>query len=134
VRQQKLGRILAEQEYEFKSDVYGPDVSFIAAVSAEAYEGKRRVQLFVPALAIEITSKNDRFESLLAKAYRYRECGTKEVYIFSIATRQVFDCSHHPVTVLEESRDFRPEMDLVFPSALAIYSRGFELTSLRPAG
>jgi len=67
------------------------------------------VQLFVPDLAIEIASKTDRFESLLAKAYRYRECGTKEVYVFSIATRQVFVCSQHPVTAMGESEEFRPE-------------------------
>jgi Uma2 family endonuclease len=109
VRQHKLGLIVSEQEFQFDRDAHGPDVSFLSLAKAELFDNKRRVQLFVPDLAIEIASKNDRFESLLAKAYRYRECGTKEVYVFSIATRQVFDCSHHPVTAMGESEFFRPE-------------------------
>jgi Uma2 family endonuclease len=109
VREHKLGRIVSEQEFEFDRNAHGPDVSFLGPAKAELFDGERRVQLFVPDIAIEIASKNDRFESLFAKAYRYRECGTKEVYIFSIATRQVFVCSQHPVTVLCESQDFRPE-------------------------
>jgi hypothetical protein len=75
---------------------------------AKLLDGIRRVQRFVPDVAIEIASKGDRFEALLAKA-RYRECGTREVYVFSIATRQVFDCSHHSVTAMGESQEFGPE-------------------------
>jgi Uma2 family endonuclease len=109
VREHKLGLIVSEQEYQFDRNAHGPDVSFLCPAKADLFDDRRRVQLFVPDIAIEIASKNDRFESLLAKAYRYRECGTKEVYIFSIATRQVFVCSQHPVTVLGESQDFAPE-------------------------
>jgi Uma2 family endonuclease len=109
VREHKLGRIVSEQEYQFDRNAHGPDVSFLGPAKAELFDRARRVQLFVPDIAIEIASKNDRFESLLAKAYRYRDCGTKEVYVFSIVTRQVFVCSQHPVTALSENQDFRPE-------------------------
>jgi Uma2 family endonuclease len=108
VRQRKLGLIVSEQEFQFGDNAHGPDVSFLGPAAAQQFDDRLRVQLFVPDVAIEIASKNDRFESLFAKAYRYRECGTKEVFIFSIATRQVFVCSQHPVTVLCEDQDFRP--------------------------
>jgi Uma2 family endonuclease len=108
VRQHKLGLIITEQDFQFGHNAHGPDVSFLGPVKVELFDGDLRVQLFVPDIAIEIASKNDRFESLFAKAYRYRECGTKEVFIFSIATRQVFVCSQHPVIVLCEDQDFCP--------------------------
>ena len=109
VRQHKFGFIISEQDFQFDCNAHGPDVSFLGLAKTELFDGERRVQRFVPDVAIEIASQNDRFESLLAKAYRYRECGTKEVYIFSIATRQVFVCSQHPVTALSEDQDFAPE-------------------------
>jgi len=67
------------------------------------------VQLFVPDLAIEVVSQNDKFDPLFTKALRYRRGGTHEVYILSIATRQVFRYSEQPTIVLTESQDFRPE-------------------------
>jgi len=109
VRARKLGLIVSEQEFQFDLNAHGPDISFLGPDKAARFDNQLRVQLFVPDLAIEIASKGDRFETLLAKANRYRECGTKEVYIFSIAMRQVFVCSQHPITVLGESQDFRPE-------------------------
>jgi Uma2 family endonuclease len=109
VRERKLGLIVSEQEFQFDRNAHGPDVSFLGPAKAELFDGDLRVQLYVPDVAIEIASKGDRFESLVAKAYRYRDCGTKEVYVFSIVTRQVFVCSQHPVTVLCENQDFRPE-------------------------
>ena len=60
-----------------------------------------------PDLAIEIASKNDRFDALFAKALRYRRCGTKEVWIFSILTRQVFVYSDRPTVVLGEDDAFQ---------------------------
>jgi len=109
VREHKLGRIVSEQEFQFDRNAHGPDVSFLGPEKAEQFDRDLRVQPFVPDIAIEIASKNDRFETLFAKAYRYRECGTKEVFIFSLATRQVFVCSQHPVTVLCENQDFSPK-------------------------
>ena len=70
---------------------------------------KRRVQRFVPDLAIEVVSANDKFEKLAQKAQRYRGCGTQEVWVFSVETRQVFLFSEHRRTILEENDEFRPE-------------------------
>jgi Uma2 family endonuclease len=42
------------------------------------------VQLFVPDLAIEIVSANDKFSTLVKKAKKYRRSGTSEVWILNI--------------------------------------------------
>jgi Uma2 family endonuclease len=109
VREHKLGRIVSEQEYDFDNNAHGPDVSFFGPGKVRLVDGRLRVQRFVPDLAIEIASENERFETLLGKAARYRNCGTKEVFIFSMRTRQVFYYSEHPSAILCESDQFRPE-------------------------
>jgi Uma2 family endonuclease len=109
VEEHKLGCVVSEQEYDFEDNAHGPDVSFFNSEKAKLADDGRRVQRFVPDLAIEIASENERFETLLDKAMRYRRCGTKEVYIFSIRTRQVFYYSERPAEILCESDPFRPE-------------------------
>jgi Uma2 family endonuclease len=108
VRLHKLGRVLAEQEYDFDGNAHGPDVSFFGPDKEKLVDGELRVQRFVPDLAIEIASKRDRFDLLFEKALRYRRCGTAEVYIFSIKTRQVFRHSEEHTLVLNENEEFRP--------------------------
>ena len=76
VEKQKLGKIIAEQEYDFEGNVHGPDVSFVSTAKMPLLDRKRRVQRLVPDLAIEIESPNDTFISLTRKAQRYRSCGT----------------------------------------------------------
>jgi Uma2 family endonuclease len=107
VRQQRLGLIVAEQEFEFGEDVHGPDISFLCLSKTESFDNRLRVQRFVPDLAIEIASKSDGFDALLAKVLRYRNCGTSEVWIFSILTRQAFVYSERPTVILGESQDFQ---------------------------
>jgi Uma2 family endonuclease len=107
VREHKLGRLVSEQEYDFDGNAHGPDVSFFGPAKAELADKGLRVQRFVPDLAIEIVSKRDRFDALFDKALRYRRCGTAEVYIFSIQTRQVFRYSEEHTVVLNENQDFR---------------------------
>src|SRR5713101_5269640 len=85
-----LGMIISEQEFDFDGNAHGPDVSFIGAPKLHLIDRKRRVQLFVPDLAIEIVSENDKFKALMQKAARYRKCGTKEVWVFSPDTREAF--------------------------------------------
>ena len=109
VRDHVLGRIVAEQEFDFDGNAHGPDVSFFAPSKADLFDGERRVQRFVPDLAIEIVSQNDKFDALFAKVLRYRRCGTREVLIFSIQTRQVFLYSDQPTVVLDENQEFHPE-------------------------
>src|SRR5579871_2208718 len=72
----QLGRVLSEQEFDFGGNAHGPDVSFFGNEKRQLCEGSRRVQPFVPDLAIEIVSRNDTFEALMKKAARYRRCGT----------------------------------------------------------
>src|SRR6266496_1964631 len=60
VRTHELGRIVAEQEFDFEGNAHGPDVSFFGPSKAEIFDRSRRVQLFVPDLAIEIASQNDK--------------------------------------------------------------------------
>ena len=109
VRQNKLGRVYAEQEYDFDGNAHGPDISFFGLEKEKLIEPERRVQPFVPDLAIEVVSRNDKFEELVAKALRYRKCGTKEVFIFSIQLRQVYAYSQHSTAVLDDTQEFRPE-------------------------
>jgi Uma2 family endonuclease len=75
VRLHKLGRVLAEQEYDFDGNAHGPDVSFFGPDNEKLVDGELRVQRFVPDLAIEIASKRDRFDVLFEKALRYRHGG-----------------------------------------------------------
>ena len=89
VRERRLGKIISEQEFQFGDNAHGPDVSLIASDKLPLIQ-RRRVQLFVPDLAIEIVSDNDSFISLMKKADRYRKCGTREVWILSQETREAF--------------------------------------------
>jgi Uma2 family endonuclease len=110
VDQNKLGRVLAEQEFDFQGNAHGPDVSFFGPDKAGLYDGKLRVQRFVPDLAIEIVSQNDKFETLMKKARRYWECGVKEVWIFSIEMRETYVFSDHQRVILDENQQFRSDL------------------------
>ena len=89
VEEQARGLIISEQEFQFGDNAHGPDVSLIGGDKLPLIQ-RRRVQLFVPDLAIEIVSDNDSFISLMKKADRYRKCGTREVWILSQETREAF--------------------------------------------
>jgi len=110
VDKNKLGRVLAEQEYDFQGNAHGPDVSFFGREKTSLYDGKLRVQRFVPDLAIEIVSQNDKFEALMKKAQRYRECGVKEAWIFSIEMREAYAFSDRQRTILGADSDFRSDL------------------------
>jgi Uma2 family endonuclease len=107
----KLGRVISEQEFDFGGNVHGPDVSFIGAANAHRLAPERRVQLFVPDLAIEIVSENDKFKALMEKAARYRKCGTAEVWVLSQGTRQAFVQSENRQALLSDDQMF--ESDLI---------------------
>src|SRR5689334_22688301 len=110
VRKRKLGKIISEQEFDFAGNAHGPDVAFLSARKAPLLDGKRRIQRFVPDLAIEIVSQNDKFEDLMKKAARYRKCGTKEVWVLSPATRQAFVQSEDRPVVLEDDQVFESKL------------------------
>jgi Uma2 family endonuclease len=102
----KLGSIVAEQEYDFGGNAYGPDVTFSGSHKSDLHERKLRVQRFVPDLAIEIVSQNDTFEKLIQKADRYRGCGTNEVWIIDADSRRAFRFSGYGDAILSENDTF----------------------------
>jgi Uma2 family endonuclease len=114
-----LGMIISEQEFDFDGNAHGPDVSFIAASKLHLFDRKRRVQLFVPDLAIEIVSENDKFKALMQKAARYRKCGTKEVWVFSPDTREAFIFSENRKIILGDQDLFESKMIPGFSIRLA---------------
>ena len=107
---QDLGRIIAEQEFDFDGNAHGPDVSFVSAAKLALLDLRLRVQRVVPDLAIEIVSLSDTFGSLSKKAHRYRNCGTKEVWIFSIETREAYVYSEKQRVILDENGEFRSDL------------------------
>ncbi|MGI8991967.1 MAG: Uma2 family endonuclease [Bryobacteraceae bacterium] len=78
-----LGMVITEQEYDFGGNAHGPDVTFFRKEKLPLLQLKRRVQRFVPDLAIEIASPNDTYSSLMSKIRRYRACGVEEVWLFT---------------------------------------------------
>jgi len=110
VRQQKLGKVIGEQEFDFDGNAHGPDVVFVSPEKVPLLNLRLRVQRFVPDLAIEIVSQNDTFESLTKKARRYRNCGTKEVWIFDIDGREAHLYSEHQRAIIGENQMFQSEL------------------------
>jgi Uma2 family endonuclease len=110
VTARKLGKIISEQEFDFDGNAYGPDLAFISASKVRLIDPNRRVQRFIPDLAIEIVSQNDRFAYLMKKASRYRKCGTKEVWVLSPENRQSFVQSADRNVMLEDDQMFNPKL------------------------
>lgn len=110
VEKEKLGKIIAEQEYDFEGNVHGPDVSFVSTAKIPLLDRKRRVQRLVPDLAIEIESPNDTFISLTRKAQRCRSCGTGEVWILSLEARTAHSYSEKQNVILDENGEFRSDL------------------------
>jgi Uma2 family endonuclease len=110
VKQKKIGEVISEQEYDFDGNAHGPDVTFINAKKVSRVEANRRVQRFVPDLAIEVVSQNDTFEGLMKKARRYRKCGTKEVWILDTEGREAFVMNDQQRTLLDETQLFQSDL------------------------
>jgi Uma2 family endonuclease len=60
----------------------------------------KRVQRFVPDLAVEIASENDTYTAMLRKKDRYLGAGTVEVWLISPATREITVYRHGQVRIL----------------------------------
>jgi Uma2 family endonuclease len=104
VRQQRLGIVITEQEYDFLGNAHGPDISFFSLEKLSLLDRRKRVQRFVPDLAIEIACPSDTYMGLLGKKDRYLAAGTKEVWLISLDTREV--------SVYPEGRVFRGSDEL----------------------
>jgi Uma2 family endonuclease len=110
VREHRLGRVLAEQEFDFEGNAHGPDVSFFGPEKAKLCGGKLRVQRFVPDLAIEIVSQNDKFVALMKKVQRYRRAGTQEVWVLEIEVREAYVFSDSGRAILDENLQFQSSL------------------------
>ena len=77
------GMAIAEQEYDFLSNAHGPDITWFGAEKLPLLDYSKRVQRFVPDLAIEIASANNSYDELIRKKNRYRSAGTAEVWLIS---------------------------------------------------
>lgn len=105
VKKNGLGEVLSEQEYDFGGNAHGPDVSFYGPAKMALIE-ERRVQRFVPDLAIEIVSESDAFRRLTRKADRYRKYGTQEVWVLDLDSRRAFLFSERGDAILKENQLF----------------------------
>ena len=83
-----LGDVTEEQEYRFGDDAHGPDISFLLPEKA-LHAIDKRVQPFVPDLAIEIASNNDGYYDLTGKAHKYLRFGTSEVWVVSLYEHEI---------------------------------------------
>ncbi len=110
VTERRLGRVVGEQEYDFGGNAHGPDVTFFGSLKERLCETSRRVQKFVPDLAIEVVSQNDSFAKLIKKADRYRTCGTKEAWILDIDSRRAFVFSDEREAILDENGMFESSL------------------------
>jgi Uma2 family endonuclease len=87
--QNQIGEAIAEQEYDFGGNAHGPDVSYYGADKLPLVDNQRRVQRFVPDLAVEIVSANDTYDNLMCKKDRYRRAGTAEVWLVSTKITEI---------------------------------------------
>jgi Uma2 family endonuclease len=83
------GTVIYEQEYDFLGNAHGPDLSFFGTEKRHLLDMHKRVQRFVPDLAVEIASESDTYNALLRKKDRYLRAGTPEVWLISTATREI---------------------------------------------
>jgi Uma2 family endonuclease len=107
VKKNGLGEIVSEQEFDFGGNAHAPDVTFYSPDKLRLCRAERRVQRFVPDLAIEIVSENDTFRRLVKKADHYRKCGTQEAWIIDPDSRTAFQYSAALNTILDENGVFQ---------------------------
>jgi len=89
VQEKHLGTVISEQEYDFDDNAHGPDVSFFGLSKKALLNLNKRVQTFVPDLAIEIPSRHDTYDSIVRKKDRYLSAGTLEVWLISLEQREI---------------------------------------------
>ena len=89
VTDRQLGTVICEQEYDFEGNAHAPDLSFFVLAKQPLVNMKKRVQRFVPDLAVEIASESDTYEGLMQKKGRYLRAGTSEVWLMSPESSEV---------------------------------------------
>ena len=106
----EAGVVVSEQEYDFEGNAHAPDISFFGNPKRGLVGPNKRVQRFVPDLAIEIISQSDGFADLLGKKNRYRRCGVAEVWIISQTTHEVFVYSARGDRILSGDAELSTEL------------------------
>jgi len=94
------GIAIAEQEYDFFGNAHGPDITYLSQEKEMLLDLDKRVQRFVPDLAVEIASNNDTHTELLRKKNRYRRAGTAEVWLIDPEAREISIYSDRGNTIL----------------------------------
>ncbi len=109
-RSASAGLAVSGQGYRFANDhmMRAPDISYLSPAKAARFDRRRRSQLFVPDLAIQIASRNDQFTNLENKLLLYRECEVSEAYLFSIESRRVYRYADFGDAILSEKDLFEP--------------------------
>jgi Uma2 family endonuclease len=98
-RHPEQGSVVAEQWFRLSDDtVRAPDVALIAPLQLALLEPERAIQPFSPALAVEITSPSNTFDELARKTRQYLDAGSRAVWIFVTAMREihVYSATSHP--------------------------------------
>jgi Uma2 family endonuclease len=99
------GMAIAEQEYDFLGNAHGPDVTYLLPEKQSQLDLGKRIQRFVPDLAVEVASENDTHSNLLRKKNRYRRAGTAEVWLIDPDSREISIYSDRRNTILTSSGD-----------------------------
>jgi Uma2 family endonuclease len=89
VHRHGLGAVISNQGFDIQGNVLGPDVSFFGVEKVLLVARGKRVQPFVPDLAIEIPSPTETYDSVLMKRRRYLDSGVQEVWLICAETREV---------------------------------------------
>ena len=113
------GMLVSEQEYDFAGNAHAPDLSYFGPDKKPLAEEDRRIQRFVPDLAIEIISQNDTAKALLRKKERYRTCGVLEVWILSIDTEEILVYSVHGNRILKGADTLQTDLLPGFSTTVA---------------
>lgn len=103
------GRITTELLFEFDGSGRAPDIALIGPEKLKLVQ-KRRIQPFAPDLAVEIAGEYEPFQDLFAKAKLYLRCGTLEVWLISIKSREVVRLTHERREVLEDNEEVRTSL------------------------
>jgi Uma2 family endonuclease len=115
VTDQGSGTVISEQEYDFEGNAHGPDVSFFGPAKKTLMNLNKRVQPFVPDLAVEIASESDTYEGLIRKKNRYLHAGVSEVWLISPKIREVAIYTARTVRALHGSDAITTDLLPGFP-------------------
>jgi Uma2 family endonuclease len=110
---QRLGRVIAEQEFRLDSDtVRRPDVAFLSVETLARFDKTKSILDIVPDLVAEVVSPSDAAEDLMRKVNQFLAAGTKCVWVIYPAERKVH--AYEPndqVRVLGEKKNLEsPEL------------------------